>query len=735
MWPSGHRRPLLSDHRAVLDFQNLVRAGLRSFHFFATILATNKGPMPKILRIILWIAVSLLGAFALATIALHRGEQINAIWLVVAAVSTYAVGYRFYSAFISAKVLALDPQRATPAERFENGRDFVPTNKWVVFGHHFAAIAGPGPLVGPVLAAQFGYLPGTLWIIAGAVLGGCVQDFVILLFSIRRDGKSLTEMAKSEIGPVGGVVAYVAVLSIIVILLGATALIVVNALKSSPWGTFTIAMTMPIAILMGVYLRRIRPGKVLETSVLGFVLVLAAIVGGQWVSQSPSWASVFTLTAPTLAILIILYGFAASVLPVWFLLAPRDYLSTFVKLGTISLLAIGIIAIRPSLNMPPLTRFADGTGPIFAGTIFPFAFITIACGAISGFHALISRGTTPKLVRNETETRFVGYGGMMAESMVAIMAMIAASVLQPGVYFAVNSPAGVVGQAPEAAATMISSWGFPVTAAQMATLAHAVGEQTLFNRTGGAPAFAVGMAQIFSNTLGGQAVMALWYHFAIMFEALFILTIIDAGTRVGRFMLQDALGHIWKPLGRTSWYPSILFTSAVIVAAWGYFLWQGIKDPLGGINSLWPLFGICNQLLATVALCVASTIIVKMALAKTERVNTARPTVRLGYVFVTLLPLCWLVAVTFTASWHKVLDPNPRIGFLSHARQLVAAGANPRLIFNDRLDAGLTAMLVAMVSLILIESAVACLRIISGSKPAVTKEAPFVRTTLAEKLG
>jgi carbon starvation protein len=674
-------------------------------------------PMPKIIRVLLWIAVSLLGALSLATIAFHRGEQINALWLVVAAVSTYAIGYRFYSAFISAKVLALDPQRATPAERLDNGRDFLPTNKWVVFGHHFAAIAGPGPLVGPVLAAQFGYLPGTLWIIAGAVLGGCVQDFVILLFSVRRDGKSLTEMAKSEIGRVGGVVAYVAVLSIIVILLGATALIVVNALKSSPWGAFTIAMTMPIAVLMGVYLRRIRPGKVLETSILGFVLVLAAIFGGQWVSETPSWATVFTLTAPTLAVLIIVYGFAASSLPVWLLLAPRDYLSTFVKLGTISLLAIGIVALRPSLNMPPLTRFADGTGPVFAGTIFPFAFITIACGAISGFHSLISSGTTPKLIRREPETRFVGYGGMMAESMVAIMAMIAASVLQPGVYFAVNSPAGIVGQAPGAAAGVISSWGFPVTAAQMATLAHAVGEQTLFNRTGGAPAFAVGMAQIFSNTLGGQSVMALWYHFAIMFEALFILTIIDAGTRVGRFMLQDALGHIWKPLGRTSWYPSILFTSAVIVAAWGNFLWQGVKDPLGGINSLWPLFGICNQLLATVALCVATTIIVKMG--------------RVRYVLVTLIPLSWLVAVTFTASWHKVLDTNPRVGFLAHARQLAAAGANPRLIFNDRLDAAVTGVLVVMVAMILIESSLECMRVISGSKSAVTKEAPFVMTRFA----
>src|SRR3984957_19635588 len=517
--------------------------------------------MAKLLRILAWLTVASLGTLAVATIALHRGEEISAMWLVLAAVCTYSLGYRFYSAFISAKVLVLDARRATPAERLDNGRDFVPTNKWVVFGHHFAAIAGPGPLIGPVLAAQFGYLPGTLWILAGAVFGGCVQDFVILLFSIRRDGKSLTEMAREEIGPLGGLVAYLAVISIIVILLGVCALVVVNVLKSSPWGTFTIAMTIPIALLMGIYLRRLRPGRVLETSALGFVLVMLAIWGGQWVSQTPSLANWFTLSAPALAILIIVYGFAASALPVWLLLAPRDYLSTFVKLGTIALLALGIVALRPALHMPPLTRFIDGSGPVFAGNVFPFAFITIACGAISGFHALISSGTTPKLIRRESEARMVGYGAMMAESMVAVMAMIAACVLQPGIYFAINSPAGIVGQAPGAAAGVISSWGFPVTAAQMATLAHAVGEQTLYNRTGGAPAFAVGMAQIFSSTLGGQALMALWYHFAIMFEALFILTIIDAGTRVGRFMLQDALGHIWKPLGRTSWYPSILATS------------------------------------------------------------------------------------------------------------------------------------------------------------------------------
>jgi carbon starvation protein len=675
--------------------------------------------MAKLLRTLLWVGVVFLGALAIATIAIRRGEQINAMWLVVAAGCTYALGYRFYSKFIAAKVLTLNSLRATPAERLENGRDFLPTNKWVVFGHHFAAIAGPGPLVGPVLAAQFGYLPGTLWVLAGAVFAGCVQDFVILLFSVRRDGKSMTEMAKDEIGRVGGLVAYVAVISIIVILLGVAALIVVNALKASPWGTFTIAATIPIALLMGLYLRRLRPGKVLETSVLGFILVMLAVFGGQWVSHTPSVAGIFTLAAPTLAILIILYGFAASALPVWLLLAPRDYLSTFVKLGTIALLALGILALRPTLHMPALTRFIDGTGPVFAGKIFPFAFITIACGAISGFHSLISSGTTPKLISRENETRMVGYGAMMAESLVAIMATIAACVLEPGVYFAINSPAGVVGQLPQAAVTTISNWGFPVTAAGMQSLAQAVGEQTLFNRTGGAPAFAVGMAHIFANTLGGQAVMAIWYHFAIMFEALFILTILDAGTRVGRFMVQDALGHIWKPLGRTSWYPSILTTSALIVGAWGYFLWQGVKDPLGGINSLWPLFGISNQLLATVALCVATTIIIKSGKAR--------------YLAVTLVPLAWLVSVTFTASYHKMFDPNPRIGFLSHARQLAASdvpGA-ARLVFNDRLDAVVTGILVVMVTLILVESGLEWVRVLSGRKAARTKEAPFVMTRFA----
>src|SRR5450631_3680303 len=676
------------------------------------------------MRTLLWTGIALLGALALATIALHRGEQINALWLVTAAVCTYAVGYRFYSKFIAVRVLALDAQRATPAERLENGRDFVPTNKWVVFGHHFAAIAGPGPLVGPVLAAQFGYLPGTLWILAGAVFGGCVQDFVILLFSVRRDGKSLTEMAREEIGRLGGLVAYVAVISIIVILLAVCALVVVNALKASPWGTFTIAMTIPIALLMGVYLRRLRPGKVLETSLLGFILVMLAIFGGQSVSQNPLLAGWFTLTAPALAIVIIVYGFAASALPVWLLLAPRDYLSTFVILGSMAMLAGGILVTRPTLHMPPLTRFIDGTGPIFAGKIFPFAFITIACGAISGFHALISSGTTPKLIRRETETRMVGYGAMLAESMVAIMAMIAACVLQPGIYFAINSPAGIVGQTAAAATATISSWGFPVTAADMQALAHAVGEQTLFNRTGGAPAFAVGMAHIFSQSLGGATVMALWYHFAVMFEALFILTILDAGTRVARFMIQDALGHIYKPLGRTSWYPSILATSALVVGAWGFFLWQGVKDPLGGINSLWPLFGIANQLLATVALCVATTIIVKMH--------------RTRYAAVTLVPLAWLVAVTFTAAWQKAFDANPRVGFLAQARALAAGpakSATGRLIFNNRLDAAVTIILVGMVALVLIESARQWIGVVRGTREVTVKETPFVMTRLAEERG
>lgn len=681
--------------------------------------------MNRVAKVILWIAVAALGALSLATIAWHRGEPINAMWLVAAALCSYALGYRFYSKFLAAKVLTLDSLRATPAERLENGRDFIPTNKWYVFGHHFAAIAGPGPLVGPVLAAQFGYLPGTLWILAGAVFGGCVQDFVILAFSVRRDGKSLGQMARDEVSKVAGTVAFIAVIAILIILLAVVSLIIVNALRSSPWGTFTVGMTIPIAILMGIYLRYLRPGKVLEASILGFILVLLAILGGQWVSQSPSLANIFTLSGGTLAALIILYGFAASALPVWLLLAPRDYLSTFVKLGTIVILTLGIVLVRPTLQMPALTRFINGTGPVFAGSIFPFAFITVACGAISGFHSLISSGTTPKMIAREPQARMVGYGAMMAESLVGVMAIIAACTLQPGAYFAVNSGAGMVGQTPQAAVVTITNWGFPVTSEQMDHLATSVGEKTLFFRTGGAPAFALGMAKIFSDSLGGSAVTALWYHFAIMFEVLFILTVLDAGTRVGRFMVQDALGHIWEPLGRTSWYPSILVTSALVVAAWGYFLWQGLQDPLGGINSLWPLFGICNQLLAAVALCVATTIIVKMGRAR--------------YMWVTLLPLCWLVAVTFTASWQKIFHSNPLIGLLAHANQLanshpVAADQIkdlPRRIFNDRLDAVVAGFLLVLVAVVVVESALQWLSVISGRKQAETREAPFVPTRYA----
>jgi carbon starvation protein len=667
-----------------------------------------------------WILVAVIAACSLGVIALARGEPVNSMWLVLAAAGTYAIGYRFYARFIAAKVMMLDDRRATPAERLRNGHDYEPTNKWIVLGHHFAAIAGPGPLVGPTLAAQFGYLPGTLWIIIGAVLGGCVQDFIILFCSMRRDGKSLGQMAREEIGKVGGVTALITVLLIMIILLAVIALVVVNALKDSPWGTFTIAATMPIAVFMGLYLRYWRPGKVLECSIIGFLLVLLSIFGGQWVSHSPVFAPMFTMTGVALAIAIIIYGFLASALPVWLLLAPRDYLSTFVKLGVVLLLAIGILFVRPDLQLPPLTRFVDGTGPIFAGKIFPFCFITIACGAISGFHALISSGTTPKMIAREWHAWPVGYGSMALESFVAIMALIAACALQPGVYFAVNSPEGAVGSTAQAAVATISGWGYPVTVGEMEVLAEEVGEKSLFNRTGGAPSLALGMAHIFASTGGGRAIIGFWYHFAIMFEALFILTIIDAGTRVGRFMLQDLLGHVYPPLGRTSWMPGVILTSAAIVLAWGYFLYQGVIDPLGGINTLWPLFGIANQLLASIALCVATTILVKMHRAR--------------YMWITVGPLAWLLIVTFTASYQKIFSDQPRIGFLAQAEQLKnVVKQTPAIktqIFNAQLDAVLCAIFVVLVTLIVVDSVRTWLGVLRGTRDAQVNESPFVITQL-----
>ncbi len=635
-----------------------------------------------------WIGVGVLGAAALATIALQRDETVNAAWLVIAAVCCYMLGYRFYSRFIADKIFKLDAARATPATRMTDGLDYVPTNKWVLFGHHFAAIAGAGPLIGPVLAAQMGYLPGTLWIIVGAVFAGCVQDFIVLVLSTRRNGESLGQMIKSLLGREAGIVAQVGILAIMVILLAVLGLVVVKALAQSPWGTFTVAMTIPIALLMGFYMRFFRPGHIAEISVIGFVLLMFALVAGRWVAEDPTWSAWFSLTGPQLAWAMIIYGFFASVLPVWMMQAPRDYLSTFLKIGTIVGLAIGLMVTLPDLKMPAITRFIDGTGPVFAGSLFPFLFITIACGAISGFHALISSGTTPKMLEKEPEARAIGYGAMAMESFVAIMAMAAATVLEPGIYFAVNSPASLIGTTAESAAQVISQWGFVLTPEMLNQTAKDVGEATVLSRTGGAPTLAIGMAQILSSAIGGQAAMAFWYHFAILFEALFILTTLTAGTRVARFMIQDLMGAVVPALGRTTSWAGNIAATTLAVAAWGYFLYQGVVDPFGGINSLWPLFGIANQMLAAIALTFVCVAFVRYGYAR--------------YLLVPAAPLTWLLICTVTAGIQKIWHPSPTIGFLAHADMLNAAinegrvlapassiAEMERLVLNDQIDAAL----------------------------------------------
>ena len=674
-------------------------------------------PMNKTLSIVVWVAVAVLGAAGFGVMALSRGETISAGWLVVAGVCTYLVAYRFYSRYLAYTVFGLDDRRATPAERLSNGRDFVPTSRWVLFGHHFSAISGAGPLVGPTLAAQFGFLPGTLWLIVGVVLGGAVQDFVILFASMRRDGKSLGQMAKEEVNPVAGIAAMVAIFAIMVILLAVLALVVTNALRDSPWGLFTIAATIPIAILMGCWMNNIRPGKVAEATVIGIVLLLAALVGGRWIGEHAVWGPAFTWSGTQIAWAVMVYGFIASVLPVWLLLTPRDYLSAFLKIGTILVLGAAIVLVMPPLKLPAVTQFIDGTGPVFAGKLFPFAFITIACGAVSGFHALVSSGTTPKMVCRENDARVIGYGAMLTESLVGLMAMVAAATLDPGVYFAMNVGAATLGTTADSAAMKIAEWGFLVTPAQLNALAAQMGEASLLSRTGGAPSLAVGMAGILGGVFTGPG-LALWYHFAIMFEAVFILTTIDAGTRVGRFMLQELLGHAWAPLARTSWYPSIVLSSFLVVAGWGYFLYQGVIDPLGGINSLWPLFGIANQLLAAVALGVGTTILVKMG--------------KMRFTWVTLVPLAWLVAATMTAGWQKVFAADPALGFLAHARTL-ANSTNPnaaRMIFNDRLDAALALFFMAIVVVVILACAREWVLVATQKKAPLTNETPFVQTQL-----
>ncbi|GBQ00573.1 carbon starvation protein A [Streptomyces spongiicola] len=675
-----------------------------------------------------------MGAVGWSLLALSRGEEVSAAWMLAAALGSYAIAYRFYARFIQYRVLRADRTRATPAERLDNGVDFHPTDRRVLFGHHFAAIAGAGPLVGPILAAQMGYLPGTIWIIVGVIFAGAVQDMVTLFFSTRRDGRSLGQMARDEIGPVGGVAALIAVFAIMIILLAVLALVIVNALAHSPWGVFSIGMTIPIALFMGVYLRILRPGRVSEVSVIGVALLLLAIIAGGWVADS-SLAAFFTLEPGTLVVWMMAYGFLASVLPVWLLLAPRDYLSTFMKVGTIVLLALGVVIAMPTLKMPAVTEFAgNGQGPVFAGSLFPFVFITIACGALSGFHSLVSSGTTPKMIQKETQIRMIGYGAMLTESFVAVMAMICACILDPGLYFAINSPSGAIGTTVESASRAVADLGFTVTPEQLTQAAGDVEEASLLSRTGGAPTFALGMSEIFSAVVGGAGMKAFWYHFAIMFEALFILTTLDAGTRVGRFMLQDSLGNVYQPMKRISWKPGVWFASAVVVGGWGYFLWVGVHDPLGGINQLFPLFGIANQLLAAVALAVCTTLLVKSG--------------RLKWAWVTAVPLAWDATVTLTASWQKVFSGDPKVGFFSQ-REKYRAGIDSgevlapaksmddmhTIVTNSTVDGVLSALFALLIVVVLADAARVCFRAISRPETVRLAEVPYVESKLVAPAG
>ncbi|MGI5457897.1 carbon starvation CstA family protein [Streptomyces sp. CA-249302] len=683
--------------------------------------------------IVIWTLVALIGAAGWSVLALARGEDVSAAWMVAAALGSYAIGYRFYSKFIANRVLKVDGTRATPAERLDNGIDFHPTDRRVLLGHHFAAIAGAGPLVGPVLAAQMGYLPGTIWIIAGVIFAGAVQDMVVLFFSTRRDGRSLGQMAREEIGPFGGAAALIAAFAIMIILLGVLALVIVNALAASPWGTFSIAMTVPIALLMGFYLRVLRPGRVSEVSLIGVALLLLALVAGRWVAES-SWADAFTLAPSTLVVWLVAYGFIASILPVWMLLAPRDYLSTFMKIGTIGLLALGVVIALPTLKMDAVTDFASrGDGPVFAGSLFPFVFITIACGALSGFHSLISSGTTPKMIQKETQVRMIGYGSMLMESSVAIMALVAAGIIDPGLYFAMNAPAGVIGTTVDNASQVVTGWGYHISPADLAQAAKNVEESTLLSRTGGAPTLAIGVSEIFSKVTGGS-LRAFWYHFAIMFEALFILTALDAGTRVGRFMLQDTLGNVIRPFKNVSWKPGLVITSGIVCALWGYFLWVGVHEPLGGINQLFPIFGISNQLLAAVALAVCTTLLVKSG--------------RLKWAWITGIPLAWDATVTLTASYQKVFSGDPKVGFFKQrsvfqdaidAGKVLPPAKNMddmhTVVTNSTVDGVLSAVLAVLIVVVIADSLRVCVRHVRRPALSTLSEAPYVESRITAPAG